>query len=127
MSKLRIFYILSLLIVGALLVNTVFKPLATGEGYTEVQREGLLKRGEGWVIQFALVNHEGVDKRYTICVSVNDGKPYKEGVLLKDGRTFTFIRRIPSFELGGEKGKVDFAIYKEGKDTPFEQATYYLE
>ena len=126
MSKLRILYILSLVILGVLIGFTVFKPVVTGGEYSEVQRESLLETGEGWVIQFDLINYEGKDLRYTIGVSVNEGKPYRESILLRDGRTFTFIRRVNSYELSGDKDKVTFAIYKEGEDIPFEQATYYL-
>ncbi|MFC2017624.1 hypothetical protein ACFLUD_04355 [Chloroflexota bacterium] len=126
MSKPRILYILSLVILGVLLVFTVFKPMATGGEFSEVQRESLLETEEGWIIQFDLVNHEWKDQRYTIGVSVNEGKPYRESLLLRDGRTYTFVRRINSYELSGDKDKVIFAIYKEGEDTPFEQATYYL-
>ena len=126
MSKLRIFYILSLAILGILLVSTVFRPMAGGGKYSEVQREGFIETGEGWVIQFDLINHEWKDQRYTIGISVNEGKPYRESLLLRDGRTYTFVRRINSYELSGDKDKVIFAIYKEGEDTPFEQATYYL-
>ena len=126
MSKLRIFYMLSLVILGVLLVFTVFRPMAIGGEYSEVQREGLMETEEGWIIQFDLMNHEWKDQRYTIGVSVNEGKPYRESLLLRDGRTYTFIRRINSCELSGDKDKVTFAIYKEGEDTPFEQATYYL-
>lgn len=125
--KLRIFYTLSLVILGVLLASTVFHPLAAGGGYSEVQREGLIEAEDGWIIQFDLINCEGREQYYTIRVVVNDGKPYEEDVLLIHDRKFRFVRRIPSHELNGEQNKVAFAIYKEGEDTPFEQATYYLK
>ena len=127
MSRLKIIYILSLVVLGVLLVFTVFRPMATGTEYSEVQRESLLKTDNGWIIQFNLINCEGREQKYTIFVSVDDGKPYKEEVLLKEGRKFTFVRRINSNELSGEESKATFTVYKEGEATPFEEITYFLE
>ncbi len=36
MSKLRIFFVVSLVILGVLLASTVFRPMATGEEYSQV-------------------------------------------------------------------------------------------
>ena len=127
MFKLRIIYIVSLVILGVLLVFTVFRPMATGMEYSEVQRGSLLKTGDGWIIQFNLVNREGKQQKYNILVSIDDGKPYKTEALLKHDRIFTFIRRIPSHELSSETGKATFTIYKEGETTPFEEVIYYLK
>ena len=127
MSKLRIFLVISMVILGVLVALTVFRPMTSGEKYSTVSRESIIRQEDRWIIQFDLINCEGKEQNYTICVLVNDGKPYKEDVLLRHDRRFRFIRRIPSHELSGEKGKVAFAIYKEGEDTPFEQATYHLK
>jgi len=126
MPRLKIFYILALMILGALLVFTIFRPMATGGEYSEVQRESLLRAQDKWIVQFDLLNLEGKEQKYTIQVSIDDGKPYKEDVLLGYGGMFTFIRRIPFHEIKGEKGKATFIIYKEGETTPFEEIDYFL-
>ena len=126
MSKLRLVYIVSLVILAVLLAF-VFRPAISGGEYSEVQREGLIETGEGWVIQFDIINHEGREQDYTISSSINDDKPYKEDFRLQDGWRFTFTRRINLVELEGEEGKAYFAIYKKGEPEPFEEATYYLE
>ncbi len=127
MSRFRIFYILTLALLGVLLVFTVFRPMATGAEYSEVKRKSLLKTEDGWVIQYDLINREDKEQNYTIRLSVDGGKPYQEDVQLRDGRIFTFIRRISPHELSGEEGEVSFTIYKEGETTPFEEAVYYLK
>ena len=126
MSKLKLVYIVSLVVLGILLVS-VFRPAIGGGEYSEVQRESLLEMEGGWVIQFDIINNEGGEQDYTISTWINDGEAYKEDFRLKDGRMFTFIRRIHCSELEGEEGKVHFAVYKKGEPEPFEEATYYLE
>ena len=127
MSRLRIFYILSLLLLGVLLVFTVFRPMVSGGEYSEVKRKSLLRNENGWVIQYDLINQESKEQNYTIYFSVDGGKPYQEDVLLRDGKIFTFIGRISPHELNGEEGEVNVTIYKEGETAPFEDAVYYLK
>lgn len=124
MSKLRIIYILSLVILGVLIAFTVFKPIATGKEYSEVQQEQLLQVGDQWIIKFNIINHEGKDVNYTIKVLV-DEKLYNQPVLIKDGGVFTAIHHIYPDRL--TEGEVSFAVYKEAEETPIEQATYYLK
>jgi len=124
MPRLRIVYVVLLVILGVLVVFTVFKPMATGGKYSEVQREQLLQAKDEWIIQFDIINHEGKDTNYTINVLV-DGKPYKESVLIRDGGMFTYIHHIRRDMLSA--GEVSFAIHKEGEATPFEQAIYHLK
>lgn len=124
MSKLRIFFVMSLVILAVLIVFTVFRPMATGGKYSEVSRESLLQTNQEWILQFDIVNHEGKDMRYIIDISV-DGKLYRESCLINSGGLFTYIRQIRSSEL--TSGEVSIMIRKEGEDTPFEQKTYYLK
>ena len=58
MSRLRISYLLSLAVLGVLLVFTVLIPVVVGGKCSEVQREGLLRTEEGWVVQFDIINHD---------------------------------------------------------------------
>lgn len=124
MSKFRIVYIISLLLLGALVVFTVFRPMATGEKYSEVGREHLLQTEDEYIVEFDIMNHEGEDKRYTINTLIN-GKLQSKVFLIRDDRKFTYIYHIYPDQLTG--GDVSFTIYKEGEDSPFEQITYYLD
>ena len=124
MPRLRIVYILSLVILGVLIAFTVFRPMIGGGEYSEVQKEQLLQTENEWIIQFNIVNHEGRDRNYTITVVVN-GKQYSEKVLIHDGRIFTYIHHIYPDRVSD--GDVSFAIYKEGEATPFEKVTYHLK
>ena len=124
MSKLRIIYIASLIILGVLIAVTVFRPMAVGGEYSEVQREQLLQTEEEWIIQFDIINHEGKDQNYTISVVV-DGKPYSQKVLIRDKGKFSYIQHVYPDRI--TDGIVSFTICKEGEETPLEQATYYLK
>ena len=72
MSKLRIIHIASLVILGILLVFTVFRPIATGGKYSEVSRGQLLQTEAEYIIQFDIINREGEAKKYTIKAVVDD-------------------------------------------------------
>jgi hypothetical protein len=124
MSKLRIIYIALLVILVALIVFAVFRPMATGSKYSEVQKEQLLQTESEWIIQFVIINREGRDQNYTINVLVGE-KPYTESILIRDGRMFSYIHNIRRDMITDKS--VSFAIYKDGEATPFEQVTYYLE
>ena len=124
MSKLRIFYIVSLIILGVLVVFAVFRPMATGEEYSEVSRASLLQTENGWILQFDILNREREDRSYTIEVSV-DGKLSTATVSIRDGEQYTYVRQIRSEMLS--EGVVSYTIYKEGENTAFEQGTYYID
>ena len=124
MSKLRIIYIVSLVILAVLIGFTVFRPMATGSKYTEVQKEQLLQTESEWIIQFVIINHEGRDTRYTINALV-DERLYTDSILIRDGAKFSYIHHIRRDIIAD--GDVSFVIYKEGEATPFEKVTYYLK
>ena len=124
MPRLKIVYILSLVILIVLIVFTVFKPMVTGGEYSEVQGAQLLETEDEWIIQFNIMNHEGREQNYTITVMA-DGKQYDESVLIQDGRIFTYIHHFYRDSL--TDNRVSFAVYKEGEATPFEEETYHLK
>ncbi len=123
MSKLKIFHILSIVILVALIGFAVFNPIATGAKYSEVQREQLLRTEDEWIIQFSIINHEGQDTEYTINVSVA-GKQYNEQFLLEDGGKYTYTHHI---RRDMASSKASFSIYKKGEESPREQTNYYLK
>lgn len=123
-SRLRIVFVISLVLLGILLVATVFRPMATGGKYSDVSRGQLLQTGEEYIVQFDIMNHEDEDKKYTVKVAIDDYR-YSEDVLIPDGRTFTHIHHIYPSRI--TEGNISFTIHKEGEDTPFEEITYHLK
>ncbi len=124
MSKFRIFFVVSLVILGVLLVSTVFRPMATGGEYSQVSRESLLQTEDGWIIQFDTMNREAQDTTYIINVAVDD-KLFREVFLIQSGGVYRYIHHINSREI--TNGKVSIAIFKEGEVDPLEYGTYYLK
>ena len=124
MSRLRIFFILSLVILGVLLVFTVFRPMATGSEYTQVQREHLLEKEDQWIIELHILNHEGQDTNYTINVLV-DGELCTDTIPIRSGRVFKYVVHIYKAEL--DNREVLLTVYKDSEAIPLEQTTYYLK
>ena len=122
MSRLKIIYILSLVILGVLIAFTVFKPMAVGGEYSEVQQAQLLEREDQWIIELHIFNHEAQDTNYTINVLV-DEELSTESIRLRPGELFKYIHHISR----DKERAVSVAVYKEGEATPFEEATYYLK
>ena len=100
------------------------RPLNTGEQYSEVSREHLLNKGDTYIVEFDILNHEGEDKVYHIEVNI-DEKRYSESFTIKNERTITFTQNIPTEIL--TDGNVSFNIYMEGEQEPFARVRYYLD
>jgi hypothetical protein len=125
MSRLKIVYILSLVILGVLITFTVFiRPVVMGGEYSEVQQAQLLEREDQWIIELHIFNHEAEETNYTINVLV-DEELCTESIRLRPGELFKYIHHISRDKL--EERDVSVAVYKEGEATPFEQVTYYLK
>ena len=59
-------------------------------------------------------------------INCSTGKEtYSERVSIKDGGIFTYIQHV--YPETVKEGKVHLTIFKEGEETPFEQATYFLK
>ncbi len=124
MSKFRIFFAVSLVLLGVLLVLTVFRPMATGGEYSQMSRESLLQTEDGWIIEFDTMNREARDTTYIIEVAVDD-KSFSEAFSIQSGGVYRYIYHINSREI--TNGKVSIAIFKEGEVDPFKYGTYYLK
>ena len=123
MSKLKLFFAASVLILGGLLAVTIVRPLVAPEQYSQVTAESLLATGEGWVLQFSVLNHEGQDATYSVSVT-NDGRLSGDTFVVKDGGSYTYIYNISHQSAGG---RLNVSVYKEGECAPFEQSIYYLK
>ena len=97
MEKLRIVYVLSLVILAVLLVLVFYHPLVHEMEYSEVQRAQLLEKENERIIQFDIISHEQKAMNYTIIVTV-DEKNYTEDVLIRKGGMFTYIHPYLSGE-----------------------------
>ncbi len=123
MSKLRLCYIFSLVVLGALLVSVFWSLPQKTEKYTEVSRESVIQQQDEWILQFDIINREGKDITYTINCRTGEGTSTKK-VLVKDGRTYTHIHHV--YRETVKEDEVTHIIYKEGEATPFEEATNYV-
>ncbi len=124
MSKLKVVFVISVVILAVLIGSVLLSPITTATKYSEVQQEQLLKTDTEWIIEFKILNHEGEKRQYTITGLV-DGKSSRQEVSIADGRKFTYIYHVYPDRLADKV--VNFAIYKEGEPTPFEQITYHVE
>lgn len=124
MLKYRLIYLATLVVLGLLVVFTVFRPMVMGKEYSEVQRVQLLEREDQWILQFDIINREGRETGYNINVFA-DGERYAESVLIRDGGVFTYVHHIYPERLIGDE--VTFAVYREGESAPIEQGTYVLK
>ncbi len=124
MSKLRIIFVASLLVLGVLLAFTLFRPITVGQTFETLIRESIIQEEDEWIIQINLINNEGEVTDYTIEWSTGGEIYNSKNVSVKNGRTFTNIHHVyPETVRGGE---IHLTIYKEGEPIPFEQSTYYV-
>ena len=121
----RIVYLASLIILGVLITFTVFRPMATGSEYSQVQRSHFLQREDRWVIELHIFNRETEDTNYIINVLV-DEVLCTQSIHLMPEELFKYNHHISRDNLGQEK-EVLVAVYKEGEATPIDESTYYLE
>ena len=124
MSKLKIIFVISVVILAVLIGSVMLSPITTATRYSEVQQEQLLKTDTEWIVEFKILNHEGQSKKYVITGLV-DGKSHAQEIIIGDGRKFTYIYHLYPERLSDKA--VTFAIYKEGETNPVEQITYHIE
>jgi hypothetical protein len=124
MSKLRIIFVVSLLILGVLLAFTLFRPITFGQKFETLIRESVIQEEDEWIIQINIINKEGEVTDYTIEWSTGGEIYNSKNVTIKNGRTFTNIHHV--YPETVREGEINLTIYKEGEPTPFEQSTYYV-
>ncbi len=124
MKKLKILYILSMVVLGLLVALAVFRPLVSGGQYTEVQKQSLMRREDDWLIEFDVVNHEGKDVTYNIAVVV-DGQLSTSTVLVRNEKAFTYIKGVTPAMVTA--GNVSITVSKQGDSAPIEATTYHLK
>ncbi len=123
MFKLRLIFIISLVILAGVFIATIYF-IPSAQRYPESKKSQIIRGENEWILQYDIVNNEEKDMRYDIQVAV-DGAVYRDSTVVKQGRTYTYIYHIYPSQL--EKGRVTFAVYKGGETKPIEQATYYVK
>ena len=123
MNRTRLIFILSLLILAGVFVSIIYF-LPSREIYTESKRAHIISGDDEWILEYNIVNNETRDIEYTILVTV-DGTVYRDSTVVKSGKTYTYIHHIYPQQL--EEGKVEFAVFEDGKTEPVEQATYHID
>lgn len=122
MSRLRLIFVLSLVILAGVFIATIYF-IPSGQSYTESKRAQIIDGGNEWILQYDIINNEQRDIKYTIFVTVDDAV-YKDSTVVKPGKAYTYIHHIYPQQL--DEGKVTFALYEGDKAEPVEQATYYI-
>ncbi len=123
MTKLRLIFVISFIILAGISILTIYF-LPASQHYTESRRVQIIEGENEWILQCDIINNEDTDIEYTIHVTV-DNVIYKDSVVVKPGKAYTYIHHIYPQQL--EEGKVIFTLYERGKAEPVEQATYYLD
>jgi hypothetical protein len=103
---------------------TVFKPLAKGTHYNDVQHESLIKNGQEWILQFSLNNNDAVDETYQINVD-KDGQLYSDEVTVEGQGEYTYIQHFQ--RQPGNDHSLDAVISPEGSSQPIERLHYNLQ
>ena len=123
MKKIKLFYVLTLVIIGFLLAATMLRPVTSDAKYSEVQRRQLVQAEDKWILQFEIFNHEGKDTYYTVRSIVGE-QPYIENIDIRDAGMFTYIQYLYPEKLKDKS--ISFEVWKAGEETPFDRVTYNL-
>ena len=123
LSKLRLVFILSLVVLAGVFILTLYI-IPSGQGYPESRRAQIINAGNKWILQYDIFNNQERDIEFTIYVTI-DGAVYTDSTVVKPGKTYTYIHHIYPQQLA--KGEVTFALFEAGKAEPVEQATYYID
>jgi len=123
--KPRVVYLASLVILGVLITSTVFRPMATGSEYSQVQRSHFLEREDRWVIELHIFNREAEDTNYTINVLFDEELCTQRIRLMQEG-LFKYNQHNTRDKINQGK-EVSVTVYREGEDIPIDESTYYLE
>ena len=122
MSKLRLVFILSLVILaGVLLAILYFIPSI--RSYPEPYTIQVIDSDEEWILQCDILNTEERDIEYSITVTV-DGRTYQDSTVIRPGKAYSYIHHVYHDQL--VDGKVTFALYQDGQKAPIKTATFHV-
>ena len=122
MFKLKLIFVLSLVILSGVFISIVYL-VPSSQKPSESKRVQIIKGANGWILQYDIINDKETDVKYTIIVTV-DNAARKDSAVVQAGKSYTYTYHISSQQL--DKGKVTFALYEEDKTEPVEETTYYI-
>ena len=123
MLKLRVVYIVSLLILGVLVPFAIFNSMGKVSEYSEVAKVQLIERENEYIVEFDIINREGKAMKY-IFNALIDGEIDSRNCTIQDGGTFTYIYHIYPEQMNDKM--VTFTVFREGESKPFEEITYHV-
>ena len=122
MTKLRVLFVVSLLILCGIFIAILYLVPSSGNR-TESKRVQIIKGENGWTLQYDLINSRDTEINYTIIVTV-DSAARTDKVAVQPGRTYTYTYHIAPDKLA--KGDVTFTLYEGGIAEPIEETTYHI-
>ena len=121
-SKLRIAFVLSLLVLAGVFVLTLYF-VPSGQDYPEPRRAQIINAGDEWILQYDIINNGNRDIEYTISVTI-DSRDYTDTTIVKQGKAYTYIHHIYPQQLTA--GEVSLTVYEDAGPEPIEHATYHI-
>ena len=122
-SKVKIFYVASLVTLGIMMAFMLLRPLSTEVEYSEVSRIEFIRSEDECILEIDILNHEGRDQNYVVNTLFDD-KQYSERIMISDGKIHTYICYIYPDQM--IDAKFICSICKESETSPIEVVTYYL-
>ncbi len=122
MSKLRLVFILSLVVLaGVFLAILYFIPSI--RSYPEPYTIQVIDGDEEWILQCDILNTEERAIEYSITVTVDD-RTYRDSTVVKPGKAYTYIHHVYPPQLA--EGKVTFELHRDGQKGPIKTATFQI-
>ncbi|MTI83722.1 MAG: hypothetical protein FH756_07415 [Firmicutes bacterium] len=117
--KMKWIYILSMVVLASLLMAMVYYVPQAEKNYTEIRKAELIKTGNGWVLQFNMLNDEERKKGYTVVIT-SDGREVDRHDLVVHGGCKYKYSFIPRKDAGG----VSFSVYNRADSKLIASDTY---
>ncbi|MFH0768192.1 MAG: hypothetical protein V1932_01335 [Chloroflexota bacterium] len=122
MFKLKLIFILSLIILAGMFISVMYL-VPSNQQPPESKRVQIIKGENGWILQYDITNDKEIDVKYTIIVTV-DNAARKDSAVVQAGKTYTYIYHVSPQQL--DKGEVTLTLYEGDKTEPVEETTYYI-
>jgi hypothetical protein len=122
LSKFRLVFILSLVILAGVLVAILYF-IPSIRSYPEPYTLQVIDGDEEWILQCDIRNTEERDIEYSITVTVDD-RTYQDSTVVRPGKVYTYIHHVYPHQLA--EGKVTFALYQDSQEAPIKTATFHI-
>ena len=123
LTKLRLIFILSVVVLAGVFITTFFF-IPASDNPDESKRIQVIEGENEWILQYVIFNNEVKDIGYTIQVTASD-VTYSDSTVVESGRKYTYIQHLSRQQLGD--GVVTLTVYEDGMQEPIEQITYHVD